>query len=304
MEYKKTIIITGANSGLGFECARNIAGSSPEHRVILACRNMAKAEQAKDAIIESSGNSDVHAMELDVSSLASVRAFVKRYSEVESSPLYGLVCNAGIMGANVGFTTEGFDCVFATNYLGHFLLTNLLLPFMQPTGRVINVSSDMHSPPGPKLHWPGVDALAHPDKKRSGDRNRYSYSKLCNLYFTYELCERLKRTHSIITVNAFNPGLMTDTNFAPDKSRFTPIFLKMVSDRVGSLTKSGAALAKLMTEPQYGQVSGKYYDRSTEKRQSSPLSYDEENALELWNMSAGYTKLKQDETLPDLLLDF
>jgi NAD(P)-dependent dehydrogenase (short-subunit alcohol dehydrogenase family) len=304
MDNKKTIIITGANSGLGFECARNIAGSSPEHRVVLACRNMAKAEQAKAEIIDSSGNSDVHAMELDVSSLASVRSFVKRYSEDGPSPLYGLVCNAGIMGANVGMTPEGFDCVFATNHLGHFLLTNLLLPYMQPTGRVINVSSDMHNPPGPKLDWPGAEALAHPDKKRSGDRRRYSYSKLCNLYFTYELCTRLKRIHSTITVNAFNPGLMTDTNFAPDKSRFTPVFLKMVSDRVGSLVNSGAALAELMTEPQYGQVSGKYYDRSTEEQQSSPLSYDKENALELWNMSAGYTRLKQDETLPDLLLDF
>lgn len=303
MRDNKTIIITGANSGLGFECARNIAGSSPDHRVILACRNMAKAEQAKAKIVESSGNSDVHAMELDVSSLASVRAFVKRYNEDGYSSPYGLVCNAGIMGANVGLTPEGFDLVFATNHLGHFLLTNLLLPFMLPTGRVVMVSSDMHSPPGPKLVWPGVDALAHPDKKLSGNRNRYSYSKLCNLYFTYELCARLKRTKSTITVNAFNPGLMTDTNFAPDKSRFTPIFLKMVSDRVGSLVKSGAALAELLTEPQYGHISGKYYDRSTEERQSSPLSYDEENALELWNMSAGYTKLKQDETLPDLLLD-
>lgn len=306
MDGKKTIIITGANSGLGFACAGHIATASPAYRVILACRNMEKAEKARGEIIQSSGNSDIHAMELDVSLLASVRAFADRYKQQRDAlPLYGLICNAGINGRNAGETPEGFDSVFATNYLGHFLLTNLLLPLMEPTGRVINVSSDMHSPPGPQLQWPGTEALAHPGKTQSSDHNRYSYSKLCNLYFTYELARRLARIGVAITANAFNPGLMLDTNFIPHMPKPAQFLMKRaVSDRVGSLAKSSEALAELVTEATYGRASGKYYDRSTQAVPSSPLSYNEENALELWNMSAAYTNLKQDEALPDLLLDF
>lgn len=304
MAGEKTIIITGANSGLGLECARKIAERSLAYRVILACRNGEKAERARAELIAGTGNTSIEAMELECSSLASVRAFVRRYNERNFSPIHGLVCNAGIVGSNGGRTPEGFDIVFATNHLGHFLLTNLLLPFMLPSGRVMLVSSDMHSPPGPKLRWPEVNALAHPDEKQSGEGSRYSYSKLCNLYFAYELSGRLERIGSGITANAFNPGLMTETNFAPDKSRFTPAFLKMVSDRVGSLSKSSKALADLMTEDKYGRLSGQYFDRSTKAVLSSPLSYDRENALDLWTMSAAYTDLKQNETMPDLLLDF
>ncbi len=304
MHDAKTIIITGANSGLGFECARNIAAASPEYRIILACRSMEKAERAQNDIIHSSGNSNIVPMELDVSSLASVRAFVKQFREQGFSALDGLVCNAGITGMNTGQTTEGFDVVFATNHLGHFLLTNLLLPIMKPNARIVSVSSDMHSPPGPTLTWPGAEILAYPKSDWQGLRNRYSYSKLCNLYFTYELSGRLTRIGSAITANALNPGLMTDTNFAPDKSRFTPEFLNRVSDRIGSLETSAKALAEIMTEPEYAQATGKYYDRSTATIPSSPLSYSKENALELWNMSAAYAKLRQEETLSDLLPDF
>lgn len=299
MDEKKTVIITGANSGLGFECARKIARSVQGYRVILACRNIQKAQKAQSDIIADSGNSDIHAMELDVSSLASVRAFVGQYHKQELSPLCGLVCNAGIMGANTGLTPEGFDTVFATNHLGHFLLANLLLPSMQSSGRIIAVSSDMHNPPGPALTWPGAEALAHPQGKLADSRRRYSYSKLCNLYFTYELAGRLARINSKITVNAFNPGLMTETNFFPAMPGFAQFLMKKaVSDRVGSLAKSSEALAELMTEECYAQASGNYYDRSTEQRQSSQLSYSRENALELWNMSISYTKLAQDEALP------
>lgn len=95
----------------------------------------------------------------------------------------------------------------------------------------------------------------------------------------------MKAKGSGITANAFNSGLMVDTNFAPDKSRFTPSMLEAVSDRIGSLEKSSRALAALMISPEYADRRGIYYDRSTDGTKSSPLSYDKENAAKLWDES-------------------
>jgi len=105
---------------------------------------------------------------------------------------------------------------------------------------------------------------------------------------------------SEITVNVISPGLMTDTNFAPDKSRFTEAFLEGVADRIGSLDQSAKKLASMMTAPQYEKITGKYFDRGIE-RLSSTLSYNRENAAELWEMSVEYTHLASYETLPGLL---
>lgn len=301
MNTKKTIIITGANSGLGFVTAMNIAASN-EYRIILACRNPQKANAARREIIEKTGNENIVAMQLDVSSLASVRAFAKEYSLSEYLPLYGLICNAGIMGAKVGFTEESFDGVFATNHLGHFLLSMRLLPFMKEDARIISVSSDMHCPPGPELVWPGAKNLVYPDQKLAASRMRYSYSKLCNLYFTYELSKRLLSINSTVTVNAFNPGLMTDTNFAPKMPRLAQAMMKkMVADRVGSLTTSSKALAELMTEPSFAKISGAYFDRSTKVSSSSPLSCVQQNMQDLWEISVEISKLTKYDTLDDLL---
>ncbi len=300
-ESKRTYIITGGNSGLGLHCARNIATTFKDYQIILACRNQQKAEAAVKQLMDETGNQNIYAMELDVSSLASVRNFAAQYLQQGLPKLDGLVCNAGINGMSTGLTGEGFDCVFETNHLGHFLLTNLLLPHIKPNGRIAVVSSDMHSPPGVELDWPGVEALAHPNEKLSKNFVRYSYSKLCNLYFTYELARKLQGINSEIAVNALNPGLMIDTNFAPDKSRFTPEMLEQVKDRIGSLEQSAKALADMVTAPEYEKATSKYIDRGVETL-SSPLSYNKENAVELWNRSVQYTGVVVDETLPGLLL--
>lgn len=281
---KKTIVITGANSGLGFECTKLIAEKRNEYRVILACRNEERAEAARSAVIAETGNPDILTLPLDLSSLDSVRNFAEQYKDFKF-PLYGLICNAGVSGMHTGNTKDGIDCIFQSNHLGHFMLTMLLLPLMQEDARIISVSSDMHCPPQGELIWLGTEAIAHPDAAFCLDSSRYSYSKLCNLYFIYELSDRLKAKGSGIIANAFNPGLMVETNFAPDKARFTPSMLKSVSDRIGSLEKSSRALADLMTGPEYAAKRGIYYDRSTNATKSSPLSYDKENAAKLWDES-------------------
>lgn len=291
----KTVIITGANSGLGFETAKKIA-KNKGYEVILACRNRERAEKAREDIVNETKNENVKIMMLDTSSLSSVRNFVNEFKKLNIK-IDSLVCNAGISGMNSGTTEDGFELVFATNYLGHFLLTNLLLPYMSENAKIFNVSSDMHNPPG-GIEWEDVEKLAHP---KDDVRSKYSYSKLFNIYFTYELDKRLRRINSKISVNAFNPGYMSATNFAKGKSgRFSDAMVRMMG-RMGDLDMSSTALAELVVNNDFNKITGKYFDRSTKYINSSELSYNEENRLELWNKSIEYTNLTKKETIKEIM---
>lgn len=281
----KNVIITGANSGLGFETAKKIA-MDRNYRVILACRNEEKAARAGAEIVKATDNDQVVPMKLDTSSLSSVRAFacayIRNYGSVDV-----LINNAGISPMrDSGLTAEGFEVVFATNYLGHFLLTQMLLPHMTADGRIINVSSDMHNPPG-GIEWKGVEYLA---REAVEDRRRYSYSKLCMIYLTHKLDEVLKGKGSTVTVNSFNPGYMAATNFSGghmDKARALVVKTTM-PERYGELETSSSALAQIATEDRFSKVSGAYFDRSTNIKESSELSYSRDNAEELWKKSLEY----------------
>ena len=284
----KNVIITGANSGLGFETAKKTAKASDEYRVILACRNASKGEEAKAAIVSESGNKNIEVMEVDTASLDTVRKFAAEYAASGYGDIYALVCNAGINGTNKGLTVDGFDVVFQTNHLGHFLLTNLLLPYMDDSGLIFATSSDMHDPPMGKLVWRGADALAHPDDSSKAENTRYSYSKLCNLYFIYELAERLGEKGSGIKANAFNPGMMK-TNFMHVNKAMTALVKKNMPDRFGDLDGSSTAYARLISEEGLVKGTGEYYDRSIDVKETSELSYDVENRKELWEKSCEYT---------------
>ena len=276
----KTYIITGANSGLGFETAKRIAAQG--HRVILACRNTEKGSAAAEAIRSETENSDVEVRQLDLASLSSVRAFARG---LKDTSIYALDNNAGISGMKTGISEDGYDIVFQSNHLGHFLLTILLLPQMEDNGRILNISSDMHNPPYGELIWKGAEILAHPTEEIM--KQRYYYSKLCNLYFTYELCRRLRAKGSRITVSALNPGFMGETNLAGGnmtKERIEQVKLTM-PDRFGELPVSAQAAADILTDDRYLSAEALYYDRSTNAARSSSLSYSEENARELWDMS-------------------
>jgi len=301
----KTIIITGANSGLGYECAKNILLAGAEYYVVMACRNPKKAEEAKMTLIDETKNKNISVLELELSSFLSIKSFITKLKNAQLPPIFGLVCNAGISGNHRGVTAEGYELIFGTNHLGHFLLTNLLLPSIEDGGRIAIVSSDMHNPPG-GLIYPGAKTLASPDNQIANPNNQigsiYPQSKLCNIYFTYELSKRLSQMDRHITVNAFNPGLLIETNFiGGSKERFTEDFLARFADRIGSLPVSSKALADMITEPYYGKVSGKYNDRGNEVP-SSKLSYNIENAVELWETSVSLTGLQSEDTLSGLLL--
>ena len=286
----RTVIITGGNSGLGFETAKKIA-KDKEYRVVLACRNPRKAEEAVRKIKDETGNENILSMRLDTASLASVREFAADYENRDLGRIYALLLNAGINGMYTGMTEDCMEIVFQTNHLGHFLLANLMLPYMEADGKIFATSSDMHDSPMGKMVWAGTEALAHPSEDGKASPLRYSFSKLCNLYFVYELAERLEAEHGGIHVNAFNPGMM-QTNFAPvDKARAAMVKLTMPK-RFGDLEKSSDAYAELVVNDELAVTSANYYDRSTTAIKSSELSYDMDNAKELWEASERLCGLK------------
>ncbi|KUH86201.1 MULTISPECIES: oxidoreductase [unclassified Mycobacterium] len=182
----RTVIVTGANSGLGLVTARELAGAGAT--VILAVRNTAKGDEAAAAI-----TGDVEVRKLDLQDLGSVRAFADGIDAVDV-----LVNNAGIMAVPYALTVDGFESQIGTNHLGHFALTNLLLPKI--TDRVVTVSSMMHLIGRinlKDLNWKARPYLAWP---------AYGQSKLANLLFTKDLQRRLTAAGSPVKAIAAHPG--------------------------------------------------------------------------------------------------
>ena len=308
---QKTVIITGGNSGLGFECAKAIAHAHQGWHIVLACRSNEKGMQAVDTITSETDNKDVSMLQLDLSSLESVRNFVSEYQMKRYPSLKGLICNAGLLvPEGTQYTKEGFELTFGVNHLGHFLLTNLLLnQFIEP-GRIIVVSSNTHNPEVregrmARATYLGAKKLADPDadKELSG-RQRYTTSKLCNLLFAYELDRRLRKEKMNITVNAFDPGFCPGTNLMGRSHSLRRTILgswfgRKLFERIGVVSstpkKSGKAMGRLLLDSQLEKVSGKYF-QILEEISSSQESYNQEKAKELWESSKELTSFQESNT--------
>lgn len=180
----KVYIITGSNTGLGFETAKQIA--SMGGTVILACRSVDKAKAAKELILGATNCaiSKVIVLKLDLCGFDSVRKFVKEF-KLLNLPLHGLINNAGVMQKDRTLTQDGFEMVFTANHLSHFLLTNLLLPELELThGRVVNVASSLHKS---LKEFNFDDVMSERGYSLFGT---YAQSKLANIMFTFELQKR------------------------------------------------------------------------------------------------------------------
>lgn len=306
----KTVIITGANSGLGYSCAEAIARSGKDWHIIIASRNLSRVEEAVRTLIAETEYPHIERMALDLASLASVRQFVQDFISGERPPLQAIVCNAGVqVVSDTLYTKDGFEMTFGVNHLGHFLLVNLLLPQLSDRARVVFVSSDVHNPEAntgmPNPQYQQSELLAFPANNDNNTdigntgRRRYTTSKLCNLLCTYELSRRLQKQHSKITVNAFNPGLMLDTQLGRDYSQaefsaFSTNISQSVLENAKDSKAMGSALARLILDPSLDRSTGKYFDGLKEV-QSSAESYDEKKAAELWESSAELVKLSSKE---------
>ncbi|MFD3596610.1 oxidoreductase [Nocardia sp. NPDC058640] len=266
----RTIIVTGANSGLGAATARALSESGA--RVILACRDTAKAERVAAAM---PGETEVR--ELDLANLNSVRTFTDSIERVDV-----LINNAGVMALPLRRTADGFEMQFGTNHLGHFALTNLLLDRI--TDRVVTVSS--------VAHRIGKINLADPNwEQRRYDRwLAYAQSKLANLMFAYELQRRLAGEGSAVISVAAHPGYAATDLMSHTETLFETVMslgnrlLAQTADQ-GALPTLFAATADVEPGAFYGPDGFLGLHGHPAGSGSAPTAKDREVAAELWELS-------------------
>ena len=282
----KITIVTGANSGIGYEAARALAKKGAQ--VIMACRNLEKGELAAQKIRGEKPDGRVEVMPLDLADLASVRQFAAdflgRYDQLDL-----LVNNAGVMQVpELQRTADEFEMQFGTNHLGHFALTGLLIETINdtPGARVVNISSFAHH--FGRMEFDNLNA----EKKYSPTR-AYGESTLANLLFTYELQRRLEDAHRDTIATAAHPG-WTATNLQQHSSmlQFFNNIIAMDAEQ-GALPTLYAATAPEVEGGDYFGPGGLAEVRGYPKRVSSNgRSHDPALAQELWAMSEQLTDVK------------
>jgi NAD(P)-dependent dehydrogenase (short-subunit alcohol dehydrogenase family) len=282
----RTAVITGANTGLGFETAAALAAHGA--RVVLAVRNVDKGKQAVARIAEAAPGGEVELQELDLTSLESVRTAAEQL-RADHDHIDLLINNAGVMYTPKSTTADGFELQFGTNHLGHFALTGLLLDRLLPVAgsRVVTVSSMGHR----------IRAAIHFDDlqwERSYSRvGAYGQSKLANLLFTYELQRRLAPRGTTIAAAAHPGGSSTEL------MRNMPRPLVVATDLLSPLFQDPAmgALPTLRAATDRGVNGGQYYgpDGFGQVRGypkvvgSSAQSHDVELQRRLWAVSEELT---------------
>ncbi len=281
----KTVLITGANAGIGFEAALALAQRDAE--VILAVRNPEKGNRAMGKILEKYGPAKVRVMELDLANLESVKNFAREFTSAFPT-LNILINNAGVMIPPFTQTADGFELQMGTNHLGHFALTALLFPTLRktPGGRIVNVASMAHKRGNinlEDLNW----------QKRSYNAFlAYGDSKLANLLFTYELARRLNKANVGILSVAAHPG-WSATELMRHNNAFEILASMMAqSQEMGCLPTLYAAVNPEVKNGDYIGPSGfmeiKGYPR---KVPSNAASHDTEKAKKLWELSEKLTNI-------------
>ncbi|KAK1176633.1 retinol dehydrogenase 12-like [Acipenser oxyrinchus oxyrinchus] len=278
----KTAIVTGANTGIGKFIALDLAHRKA--RVILACRSQERGQAALEEIRRKSHNSNVHLQLVDTSSLRSVRDFAHRINQ-EEKRLDILVNNAGASGLPKAMTSEGLELSFATNHLGPFLLTNLLLDLMKRSApaRIVNVSS--------ANHWRGVVDFSH----FHGENltylldSVYNHTKLHNILCTNELARRLQGTG--VTANSLHPGIvMTEV------MRYYNWLIRALFNIVGffflksSMEGAVSSIYCAVSEDVEG-ITGKYFDSDCSLVLPAPLARDPALARKDWEVCERLTGL-------------
>jgi NAD(P)-dependent dehydrogenase (short-subunit alcohol dehydrogenase family) len=285
----RTAVITGGNSGIGFEAARVLAQRGA--RLFLGCRDQGRAQGAVVRIRAAAPGAEVRAVPLDLASLDSVRAAAARIrSACEGIDL--LINNAGVMMPPYGRTADGFETQFGINHLGHFALTGLLLDRLAgPSPRVVTVSSNNHA-----------DGLINFDDLQSERGYRrmagYAQSKLANLMFTYELQRRLAAAGSPVIAVAAHPGL-TRTGLARYLSRVMTVSYVLIERPLAQSAAMGA-LGTLRAATDPAVRGGEYYGPTRWRGErgcpglisSSERSHDEGSQRRLWRESERLTGVR------------
>jgi NAD(P)-dependent dehydrogenase (short-subunit alcohol dehydrogenase family) len=286
----KIAIITGSNTGLGFETAKALAGKNM--KIIMACRDPEKAQNARQSILSTFPRADMEIMLVDLSKLSSVRSFAQQFMS-KYNRLDLLVNNAGIMIPPYALTEDGFESQMGVNYLSHFLLTGLLLKVINKTrgSRIVMVSSIAHKKG--KINFDNLQW-----KKNYNPMKAYRQSKLACLVFAFELQRRLANSGSGTIAVAAHPG-MSMTDLVRDFPKwmfivgkpFISLFthppergaLPLVYASVGPDVKGGEYFGPQGFSEWKG-VTGRAY--------STPLSHDEQLGKKLWEESERLTGIR------------
>jgi NAD(P)-dependent dehydrogenase (short-subunit alcohol dehydrogenase family) len=277
---KKICLITGATSGIGKAAATILAAQGLE--LVLVGRNPLKLESTAREIRDKTGSDSTHALLADFSDLTQVRQVAEQFQR-QLPRLDILINNAGAYFNRRHTTRYGVEKTFLVNHLAPFLLTNLLLDHLQKSisARIINVSSAAHYNAHLDLNDLNLDRFYF-------GYAAYGRSKLANVLFTYELARRWKDAR--IAVNALHPGRVGTDIFKTDFSVFGGL-LKWVIERISLTPEEGADnTVYLATSAEVEGVTGKYFVKR-EAVPSSPLSYDEGLARQLWEISERITGL-------------
>ncbi|KAH7285122.1 hypothetical protein KP509_33G014300 [Ceratopteris richardii] len=282
-----TAVVTGATSGVGRETARVLALRGAQ--VVVAARNVDSGERLKQAILQDVGNNArVHVIQLDLGSMQSVREFVASF-ESKGLPLNVLINNAGIMACPFSLSADCIELQFATNYLGHFLLTNLLLSKMKSTaeqtgteGRIVCVTSAFHS----QTYKGGVLWQRINEKSSYSQYKAYGQSKLAMILSANELARRLSQENANVTINCVHPGVIATNIFR--HSKILALATKLISPFLKSIQQGAATQCFVALHPSVSKITGKYF---ADCKVSSPhsIANNPELAEKLWEFSLSLT---------------
>lgn len=281
--YGLTAIITGPTSGIGLETARILALRGVH--VVMAVRNTTAGHKIKQDIINEIPKAKIDVMELDVASLKSVNKFVAAYKST-GFPINILIANAGVMAPPFTLTEDNIELQFATNYIGHFHLTNGLLDIMKNTaeksgiqGRIVILSSELHK----MSYKEGVRFDKINDEKSYTPLLAYGQSKLANALHAKELSRRLKEEGVNITVNSLHPGVIA-TNLARHTAWMRLIFGYIVRLMLKNVEQGASTTCYLALNPGAKGISGEYW---ADNNISTPSGFvnDPEFVKKFWDFS-------------------
>lgn len=290
----KTVLITGATSGIGLEAAKVL--SEKGAKIILPVRNLEKGKSVAQEIKQQFKSAEIEVMKLDISDLDSVRAFAIEFLK-KHTQLDLLLNNAGIMWTpKREISKQGHELQFATNHLGHFLLTGLLMPLLKttPNSRIITQSSILHKKGQgqnfePAIYFDDLNFSVQFDTKKA-----YAQSKLANLLFTYELDHRLKAANINSIAVAAHPGY-TATNLQKGLGFMMQVMNVLVAQKVNM---GALPILRAATEPNlkgtefFGPTKMNEMKGYPELVRSSETSYDSNLAKKLWDVSERLTNHK------------
>jgi NAD(P)-dependent dehydrogenase (short-subunit alcohol dehydrogenase family) len=295
-----SVVITGANVGIGFAAAKFVA-AHPDWHVVLACRSELRAKDAIRNIQQARPAASLSYAPLDLFSLASVRRLPQELEALRIPAINGLILNAGginMKAKSLEFSEDGFERTFQLNFLGHFLLANLMIEQMLEPARIIFVSSDLHDPAATKMgkftpprNGPLGD-LAHGvgTAAKLSPMARYATAKMYAMMTAYELDRKLRDSRRQITVNSWSPGVVPTTAAGRDMNPIMKAimtsrrFINFMGSHLSTEEEAGEGLGRLLVDDRFFGVSGKYFDGFKEIP-SSVESRDPQKARSVWEQS-------------------